>query len=213
VLAAVVAPARVIAYAGIDPGTWGGVGIVKGVWLALADGYKSTTGIEAIDRLVTRGGMESMLNTVWLIIVALAFGGVVEKAGVLERLMTPIVEKAKSTGRLVAMLVASVFGTNVVTADQYIAIVLPGRMFKAAFEKRGLPPYVLSRTIGASGTPTSAIVPWNSCGAYMAATLGVATLSYAPFAVFSFVSPLLAIAVAALGIRTKASPAGVAGQA
>ena len=210
VLAAVVAPARVIAYAGIDPGTWGGVGIVKGVWLALADGYKSTTGIEAIDRLVTRGGMASMLNTVWLIITALAFGGVVEKAGVLERLMTPIVEKAKSVGRLVTMLVASVFGTNVVTADQYIAIVLPGRMFKTAFDKRGLPPHVLSRTIGASGTPTSAIVPWNSCGAYMAATLGVATLSYAPFAVFSVVSPLLAIAVAYLGIRTPRGAGTVA---
>ncbi len=205
-LAVIVAPARVIAFAGIDPGTWSGVGLLKGVWLALADGYRATTGHEVIDILVTRGGMSSMLNTVWLIITALAFGGVVEKAGVLERLITPIVEKAKSTGRLVATLAASVFGTNIVTADQFIAIVLPARMFKSAFEKRGFPPYVLSRTIGATGTPTSAIVPWNSCGAYMAATLGVATLSYAPFAVFSIVSPLLAIGFALLGIRTKAKP-------
>ena len=161
----------------------------------------ASTGNAAVDRLVTRGGMASMLNTVWLIITALAFGGVVEKAGVLERLITPVVEKAKSGGSLVATLVGSVFATNVATADQFIAIVLPGRMFKNAFAKRGYQPFVLSRTVGASGTPTSAIVPWNSCGAYMAATLGVATLSYAPFAIFSIASPLLAIAFAYLGIR------------
>jgi NhaC family Na+:H+ antiporter len=201
VLAAIVAPARVIAFADMAPGTWSGVAILKGVWLALADGYQASTGNAAIDRLVTRGGMASMLNTIWLIITALAFGGVIEKAGMLDRIIAPIVEKAKSGGRLVATLVASVFATNVATADQYIAIVLPGRMFKDAFARRGYEPFVLSRTIGASGTPTSAIVPWNSCGAYMAATLGVATLSYAPYAIFSIASPLLAIAFACLGIR------------
>ena len=96
----------------------------------------STTGYPAIDQLVTRGGMASMLNTVWLIITALAFGGVVEKAGVLQRLVTPVIEAAKSAGAIVASLVAAVLATNVATADQYIAIVLPGRMFKSAFEKR-----------------------------------------------------------------------------
>ena len=112
-----------------------------------------------IDQLVTRGGMASMLNTIWLIITALAFGGVVEKAGVLERLITPVIKAAKSAGSLVASLVGAVLATNVVTADQYIAIVLPGRMFKTAFDKRGLAPVVLSRTIGASGTPTSRARP------------------------------------------------------
>lgn len=98
--------------------------------------------------------------------------------------------------------------TNVVTADQYIAIVLPGRMFKGSFEKRGLAPVVMSRALGDSATVTSALIPWNSCGAYMAATLGVATFSYLPYAVFNFASPLLAIAVAYLGIRMpKASGA------
>ncbi len=212
-VAVVLSPARVIAFAHAEPGTWSGLVLLKGVWLALADGYRASTGYETVDRLVTRGGMASMLNTIWLIITALAFGGIVEKAGVLERLITPVVEKAKSTGRLVGTLVASVFATNVVTADQYIAIVLPGRMFQSAFIRRGFPPYVLSRTIGASGTPTSAIVPWNSCGAYMAATLGVATLHYAPFAFFSIASPLLAIAVAMLGIRTKASAPAVESKA
>jgi NhaC family Na+:H+ antiporter len=209
VLAAFVAPARVIAYADVAPGTWSIVALVKGVWLALADGYSASTGYAAIDRLVTRGGMSSMLNTIWLIITALAFGGVIEKAGVLDRVITPIVEKAKSGGRLVATLVGSIFATNVATADQYIALVLPGRMFKKAFAERGYEPFVLSRTIGAAGTPTSAIVPWNSCGAFMAATLGVPTLAYAPFAVFSIASPLLAIAFAFLGVRMsrRAPPA------
>jgi len=209
-LAAAMSPARVIAYANVEPGTWSGVALLKGVWLALADGYSARTGNEAIDRLVNRGGMASMLNTIWLIITALAFGGVVEKAGMLDRLIGPIVEKAKSGGRLVATLVGSIFATNVVTADQYIAIVLPGRMFKGAFERRGYAPFVLSRTVGASGTPTSAIVPWNSCGAFMAATLGVPTLAYAPFAVFSFASPLLAIGFAYMGLRMVRSSAAAA---
>src|SRR5262249_54967808 len=164
------------------------------------------TGYQVIDTLVTRGGMASMLSTVWLIITALAFGGVVEKAGVLERLMAPIIAAVKSAGALVASLVGAVFATNIVTADQYIAIVLPGRMFKSAFESRGIAPLVLSRTIGASGTPTGALVPWNSCGAYMAATLGVATFHYLSYAVFNFASPLLAIALPYLGLRMLPPP-------
>ena len=150
--------------------------------------------------------MDSMLNTIWLIITALAFGGVVEKAGVLERLITPIIEKAKSNGALVASLVSSIFATNIITADQYIAIVLPGRMFKTAFARRGLAPAVLSRTVAGSATPTSALIPWNSCGAYMAATLGVATWSYAPWAFFSYISPLLTVAIAYAGIRMLRAP-------
>jgi NhaC family Na+:H+ antiporter len=157
--------------------------------------------------------MASMLNTIWLIITALAFGGVVERAGVLDRLMAPVIARAKSAGRLVASLVGSVVATNVVTADQYIAIVLPGRMFKRAFDQRGIAPFVLSRSVGASGTPTSALIPWNSCGAYMAATLGVATFSYLPYAVFNFASPLLAVAIAYFGVRTPVAPPHAAGAA
>jgi NhaC family Na+:H+ antiporter len=201
VLAAIVAPDRVVRFADAGDGIPRWLLLVKGVWLALASGYVSTTGHPAIDQLVTRGGMASMLNTVWLIITALAFGGVVEKAGVLERLITPVISAAKSAGALVASLVAAVLGTNIITADQYIAIVLPGRMFKNAFAQRGYAPVVLSRSVGASATPTSALIPWNSCGAYMAATLGVATFSYLPYAVFNFASPLLAIALAYLGLR------------
>ena len=134
-LAVFVAPARVIAFADPAGDLPTALALFKGVWLALASGYQSSTGVASIDLLASRGGMDSMLNTIWLIVTALAFGGVVEKAGVLDRLITPIIEKAKSDGALVASLAASIFATNVITADQYIAIVLPGRMFKGAFAR------------------------------------------------------------------------------
>jgi NhaC family Na+:H+ antiporter len=205
-LAVIVAPGRVAAFADAGDGLPGWLLQIKGVWLALASGYKSTSGNPMLDNLMSRGGMESMLNTVWLIIAALAFGGVVEKAGVLERLISPVIAAARSVGALVTALVASVIATNVATADQYMAVVLPGRMFKGAFAQRGLAPLLLSRTIGAAGTPTSALIPWNSCGAYMAATLGVATLSYLPYAVFNFASPVLAIVLAYAGLGALRAP-------
>ncbi|HWR79863.1 MAG TPA: Na+/H+ antiporter NhaC [Pseudomonas sp.] len=200
-LAVSMAPERVLAFAAAETGTPQWLALLKGVWLALAKGYTSTSGFAPMDMLASRGGMESMLNTIWLIISALAFGGVVEKVGVLDRLISPIIQKAKSDGALVASLSTSIVATNVVTADQYIAIVLPGRMFKSAFAQRGLAPVVLSRAVGDTATPTSALIPWNSCGAYMAATLGIATWSYAPYAVFCFISPLLTIALAYAGFR------------
>jgi NhaC family Na+:H+ antiporter len=199
-LAVVTAPDRVIAFAAA-PDLATPLALLKGAWLALASGYTSTTGYLAIDQLASRGGMEQMLDTIWLIIAALAFGGVVEKAGVIERLVAPVLRAARSTGALVSSLIGSTVVTNVVTADQYIAIVLPGRMFKRAFERRGLQPVVMSRALGDSATVGSALIPWNSCGAFMAATLGVATLAYAPFAFFNFLNPLISISFAFLGFR------------
>ena len=208
VLAVIMAPERVVAFAA-DDGLPTALALLKGVWLSMASGYTSTSGFEPMDQLASRGGMSSMLNTIWLVITALAFGGVVEKSGVLDRLIAPIIDKAKSAGSLVASLSASIFATNVITADQYIAIVLPGRMFRSAFQKRGFAPVVLSRTVGDTATPTSALIPWNSCGAYMAATLGIATWAYAPFAVFCIASPLISIAMAYAGFRMiRAAPAG-----
>ena len=135
-------------------------------------------------------------------------GGTVP-TGVLERLISPIVSAARTTGSLIASVVAAVLAAGISTADQYLAIVLPGRMFRQAFAKRSLAPIVLTRSIGASGTPTSALIPWNSCGAYLAATLGVATLSYAPYAIFGLASPLLTIAAGYIGfmiLRVSAAP-------
>jgi Na+:H+ antiporter, NhaC family len=206
VLAVIIAPERVAAFAHAAGGLPRWLALLKGVWLAFASGYVLTTGDPGLDQLVSRGGMASMLDTIWLVIAALAFGGVVERAGVLDRLMSPIIGAAKSAGGLVACLVSAVIVTNVIASDQYIAIVLPGRMFKSTFLRRGFAPVVLSRTIAAAGTPTSALVPWNSCGAYMAATLGVATFSYLPYAAFNFASPLLAIAIAYAGLQMPREP-------
>jgi len=201
IMAVVMAPERVLAFAAADESVPTALGLLKGVWLALASGYVSTSGVPVLDTLVTRGGMSSMLDTIWLVMTAFAFGGVVEKTGMLARLIDPVIAMARTVGALVGTLVGAVLATNIATADQYLAVVLPGRMFKSAFEGRGLTPVVLSRSIGASATPTSALVPWNSCGAYMAATLGVSTVSYFPYAVFNFASPILTVAAALLGVR------------
>ena len=170
-----------------------GVALTKGVWLALSDGFVSTTGVAEVDDLLTRGGMSSMLNTIWLIITALAFGAVLEHTGMLKRLIDAALKRAKSTGSLVTTVVLSCIGINVVAADQYIAIVLPGKMYRAEFARRKLDPKNLSRIIEDSGTLTSPLVPWNTCGAYMAATLGVATVAYLPFAFFNLINPLVSI--------------------
>jgi NhaC family Na+:H+ antiporter len=199
-LAVVMAPERVIALAAA-PDLAMPLALLKGAWLAIASGYTSLTGDAVIDQLASRGGMESMLNTVWLIIAALAFGGVVEKAGVIERLMAPVLSRVRSNGGLVATLIGSTVATNIVTADQYIAIMLPGRMFKKGFDQRGLAPVILSRSLGDSATVSSALIPWNSCGAFMAATLGVATFSYAPFTFFNLIIPFVSILYAVFGIR------------
>jgi NhaC family Na+:H+ antiporter len=192
VLAVFIQPQGVLALAD-SPGLSTGMAMIKGVWLALSSGYVSTTGVPAVDDLLTRGGMESMLVTIWLILTALSFGAVLEHTGMLKRLIDAALKRARSTGSLVLTVVLSCIGINVVAADQYIAIVLPGKMYRAEFKKRGLDARNLSRVIEDSGTLTSPLVPWNTCGAYMAATLGVATLAYLPFAFFNLVNPLISI--------------------
>ena len=192
VLAAFIQPQGVLALAD-SPELSTGMAMTKGVWLALSSGYVSTTGVPAVDDLLTRGGMESMLVTIWLILTALSFGAVLEHTGMLKRLIDAALKRARSTGSLVLTVVLSCIGINVVAADQYIAIVLPGKMYRAEFKKRGLDARNLSRVIEDSGTLTSPLVPWNTCGAYMAATLGVATLAYLPFAFFNLVNPLISI--------------------
>ena len=192
VLAMFLQPAGVLAVAG-SPELSNGMALLKGVWLALADGYVSSTGVAAVDDLLTRGGMSSMLVTIWLILAALSFGAVLEHTGMLRRLIDAALKRARSVGSLVTTVVFSCIGINIVAADQYIAIVLPGKMYRAEFEKRNLEPRNLSRVIEDSGTLTSPLVPWNTCGAYMAATLGVATLAYLPFAFFNLVNPLVSM--------------------
>lgn len=192
VLAVLLQPQGVLALAD-SPELSTGMAMAKGVWLALSDGYVSTTGVAAVDELLSRGGMSSMLVTIWLILSALSFGAVLEHTGMLERLIEAALRRAKSTGALVTTVVFSCIGINVIAADQYISIVLPGKMYRAEFKKRNLDPKNLSRIIEDSGTLTSPLVPWNTCGAYMSATLGVATLTYLPFAFLNLINPLVSI--------------------
>lgn len=204
-MAVILNPDAVLGFAA-DPSLATPLAALKGIWKALASGYVAQTGAPDIDNLLSRGGMESMLGTVWLILTALAFGAVVEHAGLLARLVNPILHRARSVGGLVASVVASCVGANIVTSDQYIAIVLPGRMFRTEFERRGLAPVVLSRAVGDSATVTSPLVPWNSCGAYMAATLGVSTLSFAGYAFFCLINPIVTILFAVIGLRMVRTP-------
>ncbi|MER6937937.1 Na+/H+ antiporter NhaC [Nocardioides sp. NPDC127514] len=176
---------------------------VKAVWLAMANGFSIATGIPDVDRLLSRGGMDSMLLTIWLILGAVTFGALLEEFGLIDRLVQPMIRAARSTGRLFLTVFACAFGLNVVAGDQYIALVLPSGIFRAEFARRGLAPTNLSRLAADSGTVTSPLVPWNSCGAFMGATLGVSTLLYLPYAVFCYASPALSVLYGVTGFRVE----------
>ena len=165
--------------------------LMKGFWMAMFSEFKASTGNGALDELLTRGGMQSMLDTIWLIISAMMFGAVMEKTGMLGVLAQRILSFARSTGGLILATLCTAIGMNVVASDQYIAIVVPGRMFRAEFQNRGLHPKNLSRALEDSGTLTSALVPWNTCGAFMATALGVPTLVYLPYAFFNYFNPVI----------------------
>lgn len=156
-----------------------------------------------VNELLSTSGMKGMLNTVWLILSAMIFGGVMEAGGLLERITRPIVERARKTGSLVASTVFSCLFFNATASDQYIAIVIPGRMFKEAYARKGLKPEVLSRTLEDSGTMTSVLVPWNTCGATQAKVLGVATIAYLPYCFFNLISPVMTILFAYLNIKIR----------
>jgi NhaC family Na+:H+ antiporter len=156
---------------------------------------------------LTKGkGMSGMLNTIWLILCAMTFGGVMEACGLLQRIAHSLMSVARSTWSLVATTAGSCLFVNFTASDQYLAIVLPGRMFSKAFKDRGLAPQNLSRTLEDSGTVTSVLIPWNTCGAVQQATLGVGAMAYAPFCFFNWISPLMTITFAILNIRIARLP-------
>jgi NhaC family Na+:H+ antiporter len=189
----------------------GVAGSIQGVWAAMANGFSIDTGITEIDQLLSRGGMASMLPTLWLIIGAVTFGVLLEEFGLMNRLIDPLISAARHTGTLFLSVFACGFGLNVFAGDQYIALVLPSRVFRHAFDERGLARTNLSRLAADCGTVTSPLVPWNSCGAFMAAVLGVSTLQYAPYAVFCFASPILSVAYGFIGFRIRrTAPAAAA---
>ena len=195
-------PHAVLAMAG-GSAEHGALQMFRGVWIVLFDGFAASTGDANLDSLLSRGGMSSMLTTVWLVLAAMAFGAAMEKAGILDTLVKNLVKLARSTGSLIATTVGTCLGMNTLTGDQYIAIVLPGRMFKAEYRRRGLHEKNLARVLEDAGTITSPLVPWNTCGAYMAATLGVPTLAYLPFCFFNLINPVVSLFYGFTGFRIE----------
>ena len=196
-------PDTVAQLAGETPGLSKPFILIKGIWISLFDGYTSNSGNEFLDKLLSKGGMSSMLNTVCLILCALGFGGVMERTGILKYLLNLALRGVKSNGSLILTTVTTCIGTNILAADQFISVALPGRMFKDEYHRRGLSGLNLSRTLEDSATLTSALIPWNTCGAYMSATLGVATFSYAPFAFFNYLCPVIAVIYGFYNIAQK----------
>ena len=156
--------------------------------------------------LLQTGGMSGMLKTVWLILCAMVFGGVMEGSGMLQRITESIIRFARSTGSLVASTVSTSVFLNLTASDQYLSLVIPGRMFADTYRKQGLKPHVLSRTLQDSGTVTSALVPWNTCGATQAAVLGISPFSFIPYAFFNIITPIITIAIAYLNIKIHRYP-------
>jgi Na+:H+ antiporter, NhaC family len=187
---------------------------IEATYQSMATGFVASSGNETIDALFSRGGMASMLTTVWLILGALSFAAIMEHAGLLNRLIAPLVSRARSAGRLIVTVGLTAIGLNVVAGDQYVAVVLPSRVFRVEFARRGLAPRMLSRTVEDTGTVTSPLIPWNSCGAYMTGVLGVSTLQYAPWAVFNYLNPIVALGYALTGFRVeRTAPEGAAAAA
>lgn len=157
----------------------------------------------ALNDLFSSGGMAGMLGTIWLIVCAMVFGGIMEAIGALSRISRALLSLANSTFSLFASTVASCLALNVTASDQYLAIVVPGKMFSQAYKDRGLAPENLSRTLEDSGTVTSVLIPWNTCGAYQSGVLGVSVADYFIYAVFNYLSPFMTLLFAALGIKIK----------
>jgi NhaC family Na+:H+ antiporter len=176
---------------------------IKALYLAMANGFVSQTGNETIDSLFSRGGMSSMLSTIWLVLGALSFAAIAESAGFLGRLIEPVLHAAKSAGALLVAVIFTAIGLNIIAGDQYVAIVMPSRVYRLAFRQRGIAPRMLSRTVEDAGTVTSPLIPWNSCGAYMAGVLGVPTISYLPFCFFNLLSPVISLLYAVTGFRLE----------
>lgn len=177
----------------------------KAFMMSMYDSITFTTGVDILDKegLLSSKGMYGMLNTVWLIICAMIFGGVMEATGMLKRIASSIIKMAHSTGSLIASTAGTCIVFNLTASDQYIAIVVPGRMYSEEFKERGLAPENLSRTLEDSGTVTSVLIPWNTCGAYQSSVLGVATMTYLPFCFFNLISPVMTILFGYANIKIK----------
>tara|TARA_E500000075_G_C6985901_1_gene319788 strand:+ start:84 stop:1517 length:1434 start_codon:yes stop_codon:yes gene_type:complete len=178
-----------------------------GTYKVIMDAITVSTTIETsnplLNDLFQSGGMAGMLGTIWLIICAMVFGGIMDAIGALQTISGALLKWAKSTFQLFASTVASCLAINITASDQYLSIVVPGKMFDKAYKNRGLAPENLSRTLEDSGTVTSVLVPWNTCGAYQSGVLGVSVAEYFVFAIFNWLSPFTTLLYAAIGYKIK----------
>ncbi|MGW7832106.1 Na+/H+ antiporter NhaC [Staphylococcus xylosus] len=168
---------------------------------ALQTGYTIESGNKLVDELFNRGGLESMFYTISLTLVAMTFGGVLEYSGMLTALIAVILKVAKSTGSLIASVIISCIGTNFTCSEQYISIIVPSRMYISTFKDKKLHPKNLSRALEDGGTLTSVFVPWNTCGVFIASTLGVSVVEYAPFAILNYTVPIISIIFGYIGFK------------
>lgn len=175
----------------------------KGLMDAITIDTAIPTDNEALKGLFTSGGMSSMLNTVWLILCAMVFGGIMDAIGALASISKALLKLFHTTFGLFASTVASCLALNLTASDQYLAIVVPGKMYAQAYKDKGLAPENLSRTLEDSGTVTSVLVPWNTCGAYHSGVLGVDTFHYAGYAIFNWLSPFMTLLFAAFRIKIR----------
>lgn len=179
------------------------VAYYKGVFIALTESIQITTTNPLLADLFSSNGMYGMLGTVWLIICAMVLGGALQALGALERISGVIIKAVSSVSGLIASAVGVTIVTNFTASDQYLALVVPAKMFKKPFENKQLAPENLSRTLEDSGTVTSVLVPWNTCGAYHANTLGVGVGEFAVFAIFNWVSPIMTLIFALFNLKIK----------
>ena len=175
----------------------------KGILRSITVSTSIATDNPALNDLFSAKGMAGMLGTIWLIVCAMVFGGVMDGIGALSRITKSLLALAKTTFGLFASTVGSCLALNVTASDQYLAIVVPGKMFSKAYEDRGLAPVNLSRTLEDSGTVTSVLIPWNTCGAYHSGVLGVGVAEYFVYAIFNWLSPITTLFFAAMGIKLK----------
>lgn len=166
------------------------------------DGYVSETGVEALDDLLTAGGLMGMMFSISLTILAMMFGGIAEETGQLEAIVNVVLKRVKSATGLVTATILTCFLSNATMPEQYISIVIPGRMYAPAYRDRGFHPKMLSATLEAGGTVSGALIPWNTCGVYLTGVLGVATTEYLPYAFFNLLMPIVTIILTAIGQNT-----------
>ena len=177
--------------------------LFSGTMISLYGSISINTSNPLVTDLLSSSGMFGMLDTIWLVICAMIFGGVMEKAGFLKQITSIILNKIKSSESLISSTAGTCIFFNLTASDQYLSIVVPGKMYSSIYKEKGLAPENLSRTLEDGGTVTSVLVPWNTCGAYHASVLNVATLTYLPFCFFNLISPIMTILFAYLKIKIK----------